>query len=89
MSINGIKRQNGPWYDVTYRVTDASGAEIGNPGMADWADWDKTKDLLFARSGCLFRQTFSKTSASPPQLLADFSSHKFMAIEPPEWARKL
>lgn len=89
MFIEGLHQENGPWYVTTYRVADLSGAETAGLGLADWADWDKQGDLLFARGGCLYRQTFQKSFASPAVLLADFNGHRFEAIEPPDSARKL
>lgn len=89
MLIEGLHQENGPWYVTTYRVVDTSGAEIVGLGLADWADWDKQGDLLFARGGSLYRQAFQKSVPSPAVLLADFSNHKFEAIEPPDMAKKL
>ncbi|SRR5258708_6932574 len=89
MFIEGIHQENGPWYSTSYRVANLLGTEVAGLGLADWADWDKQGDLLFARGGCLYRQTFYKSLASPAVLLADFRSNRFEAIEPPDAARKL
>lgn len=89
MSIEGLHKENGPWYEIAYRVVDDSETAVVNMGFADWADWDKQGNLLFARNGCLFRQARHKSAFRDPFLLADFTSNKFEALEPPDSAKKL
>ena len=89
MFIHGMGQDNGPWHVTSYRVADNSGAEVSSLGPADWADWDKQGDLLFALGGRLYRQRFQKTNSPPPTLLADLNHHEFAAIPPTDWAKKL
>lgn len=89
MSIEGIRKTNGPWYELRYRIRDRSLAEVLDLGLLDWAAWSTGQDLVFAREGCLYRQTVSKGRAGAAGLIADFNPNKFQAIETPAWARKL
>jgi hypothetical protein len=89
MAIEAIGKKNGPWYVTSYRICNTSGEIIFNLGLSDWADWDKTGDLLFARNGCVYRQSIGKSGPSSELLLADFNQNKFKAIEPTDWAEKL
>jgi hypothetical protein len=89
MLIEALHQENGPWYVTTYRVADESGSEVAGLGLADWADWDNRGNLLFARNGCLYRQSFRKSILSLPVLVADFNSNKFKASKPPNYAKKL
>jgi hypothetical protein len=89
MHIGALRKQDGPWYVTLYRVVHNSGAIIIDLGLADWADWDNDGSLLFAREGCLYRQSALKSGACDAALLHDFNDHKFKAIEPPSWATKL
>lgn len=86
MLIEGIGQENGSMYLTRFRVIDDSHTEIADLGPTDWADWDKQGDLLFARTGCIYRQRFSTSGPRPVKLLADFRSNKFEAIAPPRWA---
>lgn len=55
MLIKGIKEQAGPWYVIEYQVVRKDGDVVLNLGRTDWADWDRTGDLLFAKDGRLHR----------------------------------
>lgn len=87
MSIERLHQNNGPWYVTRYRVIDPVGESIVDLGLIDWADWDYRGDLLFARTGSLYRQTFVESVPLPEKHLADFRKHTFEAIESPEWAK--
>ncbi|HVE15672.1 MAG TPA: hypothetical protein VNB29_03005 [Chthoniobacterales bacterium] len=87
MFIEGLNKENGPWYVTSYRVTDSHDAVVMDLGLADWAEWDARGDLLFARDGRLYRQTIGPSPFAEPTLLADFANRKFEAIAAPEWAR--
>jgi hypothetical protein len=89
MTIEGLNQTNGPWYVLRYRVLDQSLGEVSNLGLLDWADWSHDGDLLFAKAGCLYRQSLTKNAMRKERLLADFNSHLFEALEAPQWARKL
>lgn len=90
MSILGIKERNGPWYLIEYSVKQESVC-IGSLGRSDWADWDSNGDLLFARSGCLFRlrhQDGKFNALQDSERIADFSSLRFESNPSPAGARK-
>ena len=89
MSIEGMHRDNGPWYATNYRVINAAGHEVVELGLTDWADWDKPGDLLYARNGCIFRQPFKAHGPSDAVKLADFSALKFTSVAAPFSAMKL
>jgi hypothetical protein len=89
MLLAGIRETDGPWYVIEYRVVDRHGNVVLDLGRADWADWSRDGDLLFAKEGCLFRTHMNKrTGPAHPEKLIDLSSLKFEAVEPkPEATR--
>lgn len=89
MSIVGVHQDNGPWYAINYRVIDQSETEVLPLGLTDWVDWDQRGDLLFARTGCLFRQAFTETGPSTAVKLIDLSANKFTPLAAPDWAQTL
>lgn len=89
MSIEAVGQDDGPWYVTAYRVAETDGPDVLTLSRADWADWDRQGDLLYARDGCLYRQSFSGTKPLPAQQVADFSDQRFEAIKSPDWARQL
>ena len=83
MSIMGIGGSRGtPWYQIHYRVLSGSDVAI-DLGLADWADWDHRGDLLFAKSGSLFRQRLARSFSAAPARIADFNGLKFENVSPP------
>jgi hypothetical protein len=89
MLFAGIKETDGPWYVMEYRVVDRHGNVVLDVGRADWADWSRDGDLLFAKDGCLFRaQMNNNRGPARPEKLIDLSGLKFSAVEPkPEATR--
>jgi hypothetical protein len=86
MEIHGIGQVSGPWYVTRYCVFPDSDLPSNDLGFADWAEWDAGGDLLFARSGCIYRQRFARGAWHPAKLLADFNGNKFRNLPPPAWA---
>jgi hypothetical protein len=86
MLIEGISQDNGPWYVVRHRVVDKSQSTVLDLGLNDWAEWDAQGNLLFAKDGCLYRQTFRRCQPQPPTRLGDFRNLKFQSVKAPAWA---
>jgi hypothetical protein len=88
--VLGMGQVNGPWYVEAF--------EVENPGRgwrapiddAEWADWDRNGDLLFARQGCLFRVPALRIDPgfSAAALLADFRDRTFRNLRPPPEATR-
>ena len=53
MLNHGALQENGPFYHITHRL-DLEGAPLLDLGPSDWADWDRTGALLYAKDGRLF-----------------------------------
>lgn len=94
MITEGLYERNGPWYRVSYAIVGDAG-EITPLGRADWADWDWNGDLLFAKTGKLFRLKPSGIRARAPRFdpaaareIADFNALTFEAREAPPEARR-
>jgi len=88
MAIHGIagKDQRG-WYHIRYQVIAAEGD--GMPEMdADWADWDRNGDLLYARNGKIYRQKYRHGTFQDPVELLDTTGHRFANVDAPAKARK-
>ena len=71
------------WYVADYDLLD--GSSIERLGKIEWADWDRSGDLLFAMSGALYRLRQDR-GVFPPlehaQVIADFSELSFERREP-------
>jgi hypothetical protein len=68
-----------------YRVFDATTDNIVRDlGNSDWADWDKNGDLLFAKSGCIFRVPADQINGGEPIMLIDLTTATFEPLEAPE-----
>ncbi|HWB61547.1 MAG TPA: hypothetical protein VG733_18840 [Chthoniobacteraceae bacterium] len=88
MGIRGLA-SNGKrgWYQMGYQVLPNDRG--GLPAMdADWADWDKRGDLLYARNGKIFRQRHRQTGFESAIELIDLNNQKFENIAPPASALK-
>jgi hypothetical protein len=80
MAIHGLGGGKRGWYHIHYQVFSSEGA--GLAGMdADWADWDRNGDLLYAREGKIFRQRHRRGKFQPPVELIDLNGQKFENIE--------
>lgn len=93
LSILGMKKLNGSWYLIEHSVN-AGNASFGSLGRSDWADWDPNGDLLFARSGCLFRlghQNGILKGLDESQRIVDFSTLRFESKASPtgEWPSRI
>ena len=91
MRVEGIREKQSGWYVVSYGVYDRRGQQVADLGKADWADWDKNHDLLFAKDGKLFRlkpnlQTLPIYDPARARELADFTANTFEAKPPPDTA---
>ena len=75
-----VAKRGGPWYELEHALVDRqTGIELPI-ARAEWADWDRSGDLLFAREGKLFR--LALTHAAPLDLgmareLVDLSAMQF------------
>ena len=87
MSIIGIGGKDVPWYQIKYRVLGPGNVAL-DLGLTDWADWDNRGDLVFARRGCLFRQSFSKSNPAGAVQIADFNGFNFEQVAPPAKAQR-
>jgi hypothetical protein len=92
MVLHGMGERAGRWYALDHALVDAKGAET-TLARTDWADWDDTGDLLFAKGGELFRVPFRPARARPIDVadarsIADFSALHFTARESPLDARR-
>lgn len=89
MSILGIGGQNRPSVLAEHRVVGKEGY-VGQIGESDWADWAQNGDLLFARSGCIFRLRCKNGKFGPVEeceQIADFNGLQFRRCEAPDSAR--
>jgi hypothetical protein len=85
MSILGFKERDGPSYLVEHMVIGGD-ESIGSIGRSEWADWSQTGDLLFSRSGCLFRLEHQGGIFGPIEAskqIADFSALEFQEKRAP------
>jgi len=82
MSTVSIGGRHVPWYQIMYCVLTSTGIVL-DLGLTDWADWDHRGDLVFAKGGCLLRQSFSKSSPPAAVEIADFNRLKFEEVPPP------
>jgi len=88
MRIHGLHETNGPWYALEHDVLDSRGNTIMSLGRADWADFDRRGDLLFAKSGRIYRATRHKSTFDDPRELFDLRAHRFTQRPSPPWARQ-
>jgi hypothetical protein len=90
MSIVGMHERNGAWYLIEYSIVRKDG-KVESIGRSEWADWSPTGDLLFSRSGCLFRLELRDNTL--PQIeaakqIADFTNLEFQSMESPDAMRR-
>lgn len=80
---HGVLSEGRPWHVAAYDVLD--GSSIARLGMIEWAEWDRTGDLLFAMNGALHRLRQNHGVLPPLELaevIADFSGLTFEKCEP-------
>lgn len=90
MRILGVHERGGPgdWYVVEHRVVRRETGEIVlDLGRSEWADWDRSGDLLFARDGVLFRIRRSPLTIARAKEVVDLRDRTFVARASPPAAR--
>ena len=78
-----VLSQDRPWYVAAYDVLD--GSSPARLGSLEWAEWDRTGDLLFAMNGALYRLRQNHGVLLPLEqadVIADFSGLTFEECEP-------
>jgi hypothetical protein len=88
MRIHGLHETNGPWYALEHDVFDARGNTIMSLGRADWADFDRKGDLLFAKTGRIYRAKRRKNELEEPRELFDLRALRFAQRVAPAWAKQ-
>jgi hypothetical protein len=88
MRIHGLHETNGPWYALEHDVYDARGNTLMSLGRADWADFDRKGDLLFAKSGRIYRANRHKTKLDDPREIFDLRGLRFTQRTSPAWAKQ-
>lgn len=88
--VRGLGSENGPWYLEEFRVEDPKRGWSYLVEGAEWADWDRTGDLLFARRGAIHRLRQRDLKAGPAAAveLADFAACSFANRRPPAEASR-
>ncbi len=91
MRIQGLHQLDGPWYIIEHVISDRVSGSAVTLSKADWADWCRSGDLLFAKDGKIFRLGYSRDgtldqleSARP---LIDLTALTFKEVEPPSQAK--
>lgn len=90
MSIHGIHERNGAWYVIEHSIVRRNGT-VESLGRSEWADWAASGDLLFSKSGKLFRLGYRDAAlpeVNTAQELADFTDLKFNPVQSPEDMRQ-
>ncbi|HEX8702523.1 MAG TPA: hypothetical protein VF815_27065 [Myxococcaceae bacterium] len=92
MRILGLKEINGPWYVVEYDLLDEASEDLLSLGRLDWAEWDVTGELLFARDGRLYRveprRHRGAWEVGEPREVADLRGYVFQGREAPPKATR-
>jgi hypothetical protein len=87
MRIVGMNERGGDWYVVEHRVVDGDEVLL-DLGRTEWADWDRSGDLLFARAGVLFRlRRRDGLDLGKAREVIDLRDRKFEAREAPPHAK--
>jgi hypothetical protein len=89
--LRGIHERNGAWYVIEHQLVDEKAGHDLDLGRTEWADWDKSGDLLFSRGGKLFRlpkKAVVALDVSPARQLADFSDLELEARVSPAGMRE-
>jgi hypothetical protein len=88
MRIHGLHETNGPWYALEHDVIDARTKTTMSLGRADWADFDRRGDLLFAKAGRIYRAKRNRDRLDEPRELFDLRDLHFTQRTSPPWARQ-
>jgi hypothetical protein len=88
MMVHGIKRTDGPWWNLEHEVIDGRGG-VFSIGESDWADWDVNGDLLFAKEGMIFRaRSIRGIDVMDVREIADLRAMKYEEKRAPAAARR-
>jgi hypothetical protein len=82
-TVAKLERQ-GPPLTTEYAVVDKAGAILTDLGRTDWADWQSSGDLLYARKGKIFRDRMQSPHdiVATARPLVDLSMLRFEPREP-------
>jgi hypothetical protein len=89
-NLLGVGERDGTWYVQTSQIVGPDGV-LRDLGRIDWSDVDHNGDVLFAKSGCLFR--LSHWALRPGEaregvtLVADLNGLSFERVPPHALAR--
>jgi hypothetical protein len=84
MRTLGLWQVEGPTFVTEYQVLSATtDGLVFDLGRTDWADWDSNGDLLYARSGCIFRVPTQKIGSGEQVQLIDLAGDTFEPLEAP------
>lgn len=84
--LHGIGERDGSWYMTEYRLVNHEDEVTISLGRIDWADWDHDGDLLFARTGKLYRLDAAharKLDTAKARELVDLGKLRFEAKRAP------
>ncbi len=88
MRIVSVNETGGDWYVVEHRVVRVGDEEVVlDLGRTEWADWDRSGDLLFARDGVLFRIRRNPLTLTRAREVVDLRDREFVARPAPPRAR--
>lgn len=94
VQVHAIREAQSRVLVETADIVDTEGNVLRDLGRVDWADLDHNGDVLYARSGCLYRLPLrgaaggARTSKSylsilPAKLVADLNPMEFAVLTPP------
>ena len=89
MRILGIGEKNGDWYVVEHRVVRGGSGVVLDLGRAEWADWDRSGDLLFAKDGVMHRLKRTVLDLAKARVVVDLRDRRFEARPAPAEIRAL
>lgn len=90
MRILAISERGGDWYVVEHRVVRIDGDReqvLLELGRTEWADWDQRGDLVFARSGVLYRVRPRDGHLGEATEVIDLRDRELVAREAPASAK--
>ncbi len=88
MHLLGVHEKDGDWHVTAHEVT-RGGEVIAALGRSDWADWDATGDLLYAKAGRLYRLARKDLAdRSRAREVADLREMRFEERKAPAWATR-
>jgi hypothetical protein len=91
MRILGVSARDESWYQIEHwvvRVGKRGEELVLDLGRAEWADWDRRGDLVFAKDGVLQRVKYPGLDLEAARVIVDLRERKFVARAAPESAKK-